>query len=167
MPDAPERRRFGLNVEPHEADLVDATYQFLPEAYAEDMLGAWEAVTPPSKEEITAAAEAAGVTEDRIRVEGGTARLREFLGKLMLPASRAEFDRMEPVLDGEGAPVLGDDGEPKMQLAHRYPDRVLVEMQRWLLEVYGLRPTSRSPGSLEPSVAEGGEPSTASTSDEG
>ena len=49
----------------------------------------------------------------------------------------------------------------------RYPDRVLIEMMRWLLEIHGLRPTGSSSGSsASPSTTKPGDESTERPSDE-
>jgi hypothetical protein len=76
------------------------------------------------------------------------AATKNFIAELMLDddAVDAFTDEADPAVPGAaGATVF---------LATKLPDRVLLEMQRWILGVYGLRPTGPSSDSSTSSSTE-------------
>lgn len=118
-----ERQRFSINTEPHVAEIGDDEYHFKPEVYTDELLDAWAELR------ALEAAQAAGATKDddpkviaeRIRKSG--AALKDFLAEMLMEDSVEKFK------------------------GTKFPDRVTVELMRWILGVYGLRPTTSSNGS--------------------
>lgn len=129
------QKKFTVNTEPHEADLGTAKLYFKPEIMSDELLDAWiplQAKLDDAREAIDGEATADVSRSDRlaeIRERGikTTQALREFLAELMVPESVEIFNGL------------------------KLSDRVLIELERWLLEVYGIRPTGPSVGSSTPS----------------
>lgn len=121
-----EKQSFAINTEPHEATIGDLVLLFEPEVYSDDFLDAWATFRAAA---AAAADDQAGDTAEAIRArtkavnQAGLA----FVASLMVPESAEAF------------------------LAARFPDRVIIELQRWILGVYGLRPTGASSESSAPS----------------
>lgn len=121
-------RTFQLRTEPHVAEIGDdIKLLFQPEVVSDEFLDKFE-VLQVAKRDL-------GNLEDLDADQLRTALVatREFLAGLMLPESAREFVGM------------------------RLPDRVLVELLEWVLELYGggNRPTGSSNGSAPASPPAG------------
>lgn len=128
-------KKFEINEEPHEAEIGSHTLRLKPEVLSDELLDSFVNMqmgfqSPAERD----AAEELDKTDpegraERLRTRGQrtTATLRAFVRSFLLEDSAVEFDQME------------------------IPDRVLLELQRWTMEVYGLRPTGPSSGSSMPS----------------
>lgn len=135
------RRKFELNTEPHVAEVGEHEFKFKPEVYSDEYLDAWANMQ----------AMLAGLNREdkdptaiKERAVTSTTAIKEFVAALMLPESAELFATI------------------------KLPDRVLLEIERWVLEVYGLRPTGSSSGSSEPSsTTTPSDPSTDDSSSEG
>jgi hypothetical protein len=112
-------KKFSINTEPHRAEVGDETYLFQPEIEGDELLDAWAALRDrvPDRGEGTD-----GLTADEMRERTRESRLalKEFVGSFMLDESRDAF------------------------IGAKLPDRVVLEMQQWMLETYGFRPTGPS-----------------------
>lgn len=126
------KKTFTLNTEPHIAEIGDVQLAFQPEVMGDEFLDAYEA--------LREAQSALGVDMDDLSaVESSqlrqvSAALKTFLARLMLPGSAEMFTEM------------------------RLPDRVLIELMEWSVELYGSggnRPTGRSSGSAQASPRTG------------
>lgn len=136
---------FALNEDPHQAEVGSHTFLFKPEVYSDELLDAWAALRA-----ITLQADAPGDDAAKIaeRTKAVNAATKSFIAELMLDddAVDAFTDDADPAVPGAaGATVF---------LATKLPDRVLLEMQRWILGVYGLRPTGPSSDSSTSSSTE-------------
>lgn len=136
------RKTFALNTEPHVAEIGGTELLFRPEIPGAEFLDAYETVAEAQKRLAVDPSKPDTVDVDKLRELTGV--LRGFLSTLMLPESVGAFEAMS------------------------LPDRVLVELLEWTMEVYGSRPPTSSTGSVAPSrragtSGKGGSPSRAST----
>ncbi|MFJ4702802.1 hypothetical protein ACIP5N_32080 [Streptomyces sp. NPDC088768] len=102
-------KSFALRTEPHVAEIGDTELLFAPEVYGDEFLDAYQ--------EIQDARRGMGQSEDD-EIDVAAVRdvhksIRVFLSKLMEPESATVFAEM------------------------RLPDRVLVELMEWAVELYG------------------------------
>src|SRR5688572_11256784 len=148
-----ERKSFQLNTEPHVAEIGEDTFLFHPEVYGDELLDSWAELRAKT---LAARSDTPGDDATKIaeRSKSLAAASKAFLGGLMLDDDElVAAIAKDPEL--EGAAGATRFAEVKL------PDRVMLELQRWILEVYGLRPTGASSGSSEPSpTLESGDDST-------
>nr|WP_237498022.1 hypothetical protein [Streptomyces sp. SID8377] len=136
--------------------------QFLPEVMGDQFMDAYSGL-------IEAQRTASGIdledlsTVDANQLRGAARAMRTFLAELMLPESAELFTRVHVVKDGqvlmqlpnrEAAQEYADqvEGGPAQVVdAFPLPDRILVQLLEWVVELYGggagERPTGPSSGS--------------------
>lgn len=156
------RKTFAINREPHVADLGDGTeLHFTPETYGDLFLDAYAELQDV---QATLGAEDGDMTNlsgDKLRNLYGA--IRKYLTKMMTEESAERFSRYEVRQGGEVVEVFRDRGEADTYCeglgsgarvhdkSIRLPDRVLIELMEWSIELYGggtkARPTGRSKGS--------------------
>ncbi|MEU2487025.1 hypothetical protein ABZ593_20755 [Streptomyces sp. NPDC012617] len=160
-------RKFALNKEPHAAEIGDTQLLFQPEVMGDEFMDAYAALRD--------AQDAAGIDVGNLdNVDPNTMRhvsraLRDFLAKVMLPESAQLMTQVDVVNAGT---VLGsyrtweeaEEHAAKVQGARatnslRLPDRVIVELMEWVVELYGggadRRPPTSSSGSAKASPRTG------------
>lgn len=125
------KKQFTLNKEPHEAQIGDdVTLLFAPEVDGDDFLDHYTELQDGLKELHVDLSDLANADVEKVRATKGV--LRTFMSKLMLPESRAEFEGL------------------------KLPDRVLIELLEWAVELYGGgRPSGSSNGSAPASSSPG------------
>lgn len=127
------RKTFALNTEPHVAEIGDVELQFRPEVMGDDFLDAYEAMQERNKLAGVDLNDPSGMTADQLRET--TAAARTFLSDLMMPESAQAFAEMP------------------------LPDRIVVALLEWTMEVYGgnggQRPPTSSSGSSKASPPRG------------
>jgi hypothetical protein len=167
------KKTITLNTEPHEAVVGTHTLLFQPEMYGDEFLDAYGRLMDVQKQ----LGDVSELSPDRIR--GLYAEMRGFLARLMLPETAEVFSRHEvTATDGtvisvhidrdaaEAAALEHADGATVEDKSLRLPDRVLVELMEWAVELYGgggSRPTGSSNGSASAS-SKGGTPGRAPSS---
>lgn len=119
-----QRQRFSINTEPHVAEVGDDEFHFKPEVYTDELLDAWAELRTIEKAEVAPGEDPKAAAE---RIRKANEATKGFLAEMMLEESASKF------------------------LGMKLPDRVTVELMRWILGVYGLRPTTSSNGSSESS----------------
>lgn len=150
-------KQFTLNTEPHVAQVGDVELKFQPEVYGDEFLDAYERLQEAHKRIGVDVSNLSGVEPAKLR---STVRsLRGFLASLMLPESAAVIARWDVVSNGK---VIGTYSDPEEAEEHvgrvkgaelrdesmRLPDRVLVQLLEWAVELYGgNRPPTSSTGS--------------------
>lgn len=117
------QKKFSINTEPHVAEIGTDEYLLKPEAYTDELLDAWANLRTLE----SGPADGADPKETAERMRAANNAVREFLAAMMLDESAERFRTA------------------------KLPDRVMIELMRWALEVYGLRPTTSSNGSSESS----------------
>ncbi|MFE9319234.1 hypothetical protein ACFYNV_29745 [Streptomyces albidoflavus] len=156
------RKSFALATEPHVAELpsLGLELQFLAEVMGDEYLDAYAEMRDMQKAET-------GVDVDDLegadveKVKAASSGLRVFLSRLMLPESAELITRVDVVRGGKtvnsfpswdeakahAERVKGGGARPVWAL--RLPDRVLVELLEWTVELYtgGRRPPTSSGGS--------------------
>lgn len=118
------KKTFALQTEPHIADVGGTELQFRPEVLGDEFLDFYSPIQEARQQLAASGEDMTNVPVEQIRELNAT--IRNFLGQLMLPESRETFVGM------------------------RLPDRVLVELLEWSLELYGggsQRPPTSSNGS--------------------
>lgn len=151
------KKTITLNTEPHEAEIGEHTLLFQPEMYGDEFLDAFGRLQDVQK----TLGDVSQLSGDRIR--SLYAEMRCFLARLMVPATAEIFSRHEvTAADGtvisvhidrdeaEAAALEHADGATVEDKSIRLPDRVLVELMEWVVELYGgggSRPTGSSNGS--------------------
>lgn len=154
------KKSFALNTEPHVATVGDTDLLFKPEVMGDefmDALGelkdAQRAASGVDLEDLQ------GLDADALR--SASRGLRGFLAELMLPESAGLFTRVEVIADGAVVATYQDREEAqeradgiagaKVVDALRLPDRILVQLMEWVIELYGggadERPPTSSSGS--------------------
>ncbi|MEU1815132.1 hypothetical protein ABZ543_08035 [Streptomyces roseifaciens] len=161
------KKTFTLNTVPHVAEIGDVELEFMPEVYGDQFLEHYEA--------LRAAQSSLGVDVDALsnvepaRLRQAVVALRVFLAKLMLPASAKTFAQWQVVAGGKTIGSYGDPAEAAEaagretgaeveDVSMRLPDRVLVELLEWAVELYGGgggRPSTSSNGSAQASRSPG------------
>ncbi|MGW6414359.1 hypothetical protein [Streptomyces sp. NPDC055055] len=179
-------KKFALNKDPHEAEIGDdVTLLFKPEVMGDEFLDSYTQLQETTKRLDVDLSDTANVDLEQVR-EAKTA-LRLFLAALMLPESAEHFARWEvraagKTVSSHPAPEQAREAAEGRKNARvvdaglRLPDRVLVELMEWVVELYGgaggqRPPTSSSdsaPASQRPGQrGRGASPSRASTSTRG
>ncbi|UJV42993.1 hypothetical protein [Streptomyces sp. AMCC400023] len=156
------RKSFAMNREPHVADLGDGTeLHFVPEVYGDRFLDAYGDLKEAQAALGAEDKEISELSGDRLRSLYGA--IRTYLAKMMTDESAAIFNRYEVSQAGTVVEVfqveelaltccegLGG-GARVIDKSLRLPDRVLIELMEWSLELYGggakARPTGPSKGS--------------------
>ncbi|MDN3056843.1 hypothetical protein PH213_20275 [Streptomyces sp. SRF1] len=139
------KKTFALNTEPHVADVGGTELLFQPEVMGDDFMDAYA--------ELREAQRGSGVDPDDLSdADPGQLRqvsraLRGFLAHLMLPESAELLTRLDVVADGAVIASFQDLEEAQEHADHttgakvvdglRLPDRVLVELMEWVIELYG------------------------------
>lgn len=153
-------RKFALNTEPHVAEVGDTELKFVPEVAGDEFLDAYT--------ELRDGQQNGGVDLDTLSgADAAAARrtlraVRVFLARLMMPESAELFLKLD-VVDSAGshlasfddlaeAEAFASEGEGRRVTdALRLPQRVIVELMEWVVELYGggagERPTGSSGGS--------------------
>jgi hypothetical protein len=168
---AKQTQQFTLNTEPHEAEVGPHTFLFKPEVYSDEYLEAWAtmrstyspvagiAPAEPTGDDGEAKSSAADATVDRAK-ENSVA-IKTFVAAMMLDDD--DVDATAEKRTAADDPISGPAGATVF-LQTKLPDRVVLELEQWILGVYGLRPTGPSSGSSEPSSTEpSGDASTGSS----
>lgn len=176
-------KKFALNTQPHEAEIGDVLLSFLPEVMGDEFLDAYGRLQETTRLLNVDLSDAANV--DLSKVREATVALRLFLASLMVPESAEVFVRWKVKVGGEVVASFGDPEEAREEAEHRenaevvdvgmrLPDRVLMELMDWVVELYGggQRPPTSSNGSAPASQRPGPSgratlPSKASTSTRG
>lgn len=173
------KKTITLNTEPHEATVGPHTLLFQPEMYGDEFLDAYGRLQEVQK--TLDSSDGAAMSGDRLRSLYG--EMRTFLARLMTEESGAMFSRFEVITpdevtqsvhlareDAEEAALEHAGGATVVDKSLRLPDRVLVELMEWVVELYGggNRPTGSSNGSAPASsragtAGKGPSPSRAST----
>ncbi|QKW06923.1 hypothetical protein HUT18_11495 [Streptomyces sp. NA04227] len=161
-----QRRQFTINTEPHVAEIGDVELLFQPEVMGDQFLDAYEDLQQTQKQLGVDINNLSGIAPDKLRAI--VQSLRVFLAKLMLPESAQVFARWEVVKGGKAVESFGTREEADAHAAEskgstvrdsgmRLPDRVLVELLEWAVELYGggQRPTGLSGGSAAASPPPG------------
>ncbi|MFI2300181.1 hypothetical protein ACH5AL_15260 [Actinacidiphila glaucinigra] len=156
------KKTFSLHTEPHVADVGGKELQFLPEVMGDQFMDAYSGL-------IEAQRAASGIdledlaTVDSNKLRGAARAMRAFLAELMLPESAGLFTRLNVVKDGKvlesfpdrvDAERFADEvegGGAVVVDAFPLPDRILVQLLEWVVELYGggadERPPTSSTGS--------------------
>ncbi|MFF2612380.1 hypothetical protein [Kitasatospora sp. NPDC058046] len=157
-------KKFALNTTPHVAEVGAHTLLFQPEALGDEFLESYSRLQGTYKGlnlDLTNPALDLGQVRD------ATVALRQFLASLMLPESAEEFARWDVVVGGKTASSHGDPAEAReaadgrkgarvVDRGLRLPDRVLIELMEWVVELYGgQRPPTSSSGSATASPRPG------------
>ncbi|MGD9485747.1 hypothetical protein WDH52_21255 [Streptomyces sp. TRM70308] len=140
-------KKFALNTQPHVAEIGDdVTLYFRPEVMGDEFLDSYGRLQETQKFLNVDLSDAASV--DLSHVRQVNVELRVFLASLMLPESAEEFARWEVQVGGKtvsshGEPEVarkaaeGRKGATVVDAGLRLPDRVLVELMEWVVELYG------------------------------
>lgn len=157
-------RDFALNTEPHIANVGETQLRFQPEVMGDEFLEAYAVMRDATKrKEGVDVAELDTSSPQALRAV--TRSLRLFLAELMLPESADLLTRLDVVvgedvvksfndLDEANAWAASHTGTPaKVRDALRLPDRILVQLLEWTVELYsgGKRPPTQSGDSVTPS----------------
>ncbi|MFD4314981.1 hypothetical protein [Streptomyces sp. NPDC058548] len=161
-------KKFSLNTSPHEAEIGDdVTLRFLPEVMGDQFLDTYSQLQETMKRLNVDLSDMAAV--DLAQVRETTQALRVFLASLMVPESAAEFVSWEvrnasgKVLSSHRTPDEAReaaDGKKNVTVVDagmRLPDRVLIELLEWVVELYGggQRPPTSSNASAPASSSPG------------
>ncbi|WP_228995203.1 hypothetical protein [Streptomyces sp. DH8] len=153
-------RTFALNTEPHIATVGSVDLGFQPEVMGDDFMDGYMALRDAQR--------GAGVDVENLEdadpsvLRGVTNALRSFLADLMVEDSAKLFLSADVVqarevvgtyatwAEAEAAAADLDGASARWTL--RLPDRVIVELMEWVVELYsgGSRPTTSSSGSSRP-----------------
>ncbi|MGC0418413.1 hypothetical protein [Embleya sp. AB8] len=160
-------KKFALNTEPHIAVVGDVELLFQPEVMGDEFLDAYSRLQDTTKRLNIDLADATNADLGTLRE--ATVALRMFLVSLMLPESATVFARWDVVVSGGKVVASHADPEEAREAAGgrkgarvvdqsmRFPDRVLVELLEWVVELYGggTRPPTSSNGSALASSSPG------------
>lgn len=164
-------KTFTLNTEPHLAEIGEHKLYFLPEVYGDEFLDAYNRLVEAQKG--LAGSDPSETSTDELRLM--YQEMRTFLARLMADESARTFCRFEvvPLSGGEHlGPYLSREeaDEAALEVAGgatvedrslRLPDRILVQIMEWVVELYGgktggdSRPTGSSSASPRPSSRAG------------
>ncbi len=159
-------KQITLNTEPHVAEVGPYRLLFTPEVYGDQFLDAYASLQEVQRE--FGDGDLSTLSGDKLR--GLYGELRGFLTRLMTPEGAAEFNRFEIVWRGDRSGPYASRTEAEMyadslaadatveDLSIRLPDRVLVELMEWVVELYGgggSRPTGSSNASARASSTAG------------
>jgi hypothetical protein len=159
------RKKITLNTEPHVVEIGDTELLFLPEVMGDEFVDAFGELKEAQKA-------ASGIdlddlsTLDQSMIRGAARAMRAFLARLMLPESADLFTRIN-VVDTAGTMLesFHDQDEAKAYAeqhkgsrtvdAFPLPDRVLVDIMEFVVQLYGAgadeRPPTSSSASSKPS----------------
>lgn len=130
-------QEFTVNTANHVATIPGiGEFEFHPEAYSGELLDARIALTAAQ-----AKYRAADTAEEKAR-DTGTGELDADAVATQTEALKA----LNATVKGFVGDLMIEDSKERW-LATKLPDRTVVEVQNWILGVYGLRPTSPSNGS--------------------
>ncbi|MFF1834245.1 hypothetical protein ACFVXE_08570 [Streptomyces sp. NPDC058231] len=160
-------RSFALNTVPHVADIGGFELYFEPEVMGDDFMDAYQSLIDAQKSSGVSLDGLSGV--DPAQLRRVSRALRDFLARLMLPESAELFTRLDVVVDGKPVESFADAAEAEAYAAEianarvvdglRLPDRVLVELLEWVVELFGggagQRPPTSSGGSAATSPPRG------------
>ncbi|MFD8509720.1 hypothetical protein ACFV27_01040 [Streptomyces antimycoticus] len=157
------KKTFALNSEPHIATVGGTDLEFLPEVMGDEFMDAFAELR-----EAQQAAKGLDMNDlstlDPAALRGAARGMRAFLARLMLPESATAFTRLNVV---RGDQVLGsfqdwdqaqeaadaaEGGGARVVWAMPLPDRVLVELLEWVVELYGGGADERPPTSSSASA---------------
>lgn len=155
-------KTFALNTKPHTADVGGTEFQFLPEVMGDEFLDAYQEMRQSHMQEkgVDVGDLEAGDVESLRVVAAG---LRTFLSRLMLPESAALITRVDVIKGGEvlesfadweaATKYAGDVAGAAAKWGFRVPDRILLELLEWVIELYAgsKRPPTSSGASARPS----------------
>ncbi|MGA5497695.1 hypothetical protein ACPCSP_25360 [Streptomyces cinereoruber] len=160
------KKSFKLNTEPHEAEIGDVTLLFTPEVMGDDFLEHYQELRGMQSMVGVDLTDMSQLDPDKLRAV--VASIRVFLARLMLPESAEVFACWDVVRDGEtigsfrdpqeaADAASGEDGATVENRSMKLPDRVLIELMEWAVELYGggNRPTGSSSGSAQASPTAG------------
>jgi hypothetical protein len=161
------RKTFTINTEPHVADVGGTELLFQPEVMGDQFLDHYEQLRDAQAALGVDVGDLSKVEPARLREVVGA--LRTFLARMMMPESAARFARYEVTAAGKKLGVFVDPAEAAELAGRRkggkvedksmpLPDRVLVELLEWVVELYGgggTRPTGSSNGSAPASPSPG------------
>ncbi|WP_225846888.1 hypothetical protein [Streptomyces sp. HPF1205] len=127
-------KRFSLHTEPHVAEIGDElAFEFRPEVDGDEFLDAYDALKERYSGLQLAGGDLGSIETSDLREAIGA--VRAFLGSLMLPGSVARF---------ESTPL---------------PNRIVMQLLEWAMEIYGgndgQRPPTSSPASATTSPRAG------------
>lgn len=159
------KKSFALNTDPHVADVGGTELSFQPEVMGEEFMDAYLLLRDAQKLLKTGKGE--DETDlDPTSVRNANRALRTFLAELMVPESAELFSKVDvlkggkvlesfPTRDaGEAYAAKVKGGGAKVVDSVRLPDRVLVELMEWTVDLYGgksKRPPTSSSGSSKAS----------------
>ncbi|MFJ5890268.1 hypothetical protein [Streptomyces californicus] len=150
-------KTFALNTEPHIATVGSIDLAFKPEVMGDDFMDGYMALRDAQR--------GAGVDVENLEdadpsaLRGVTNALRFFLADVMVEDSAKLFLRADVVQArevvatyptwAEAEAAAADLDEASVRWTLRLPDRVIVELMEWVVELYGggSRPTTSSSGS--------------------
>ncbi|WP_328434589.1 hypothetical protein [Streptomyces sp. NBC_00425] len=155
------QKQFALRTEPHVAQIgADLELRFTAEVYGDEFLDAYAELQEAQAALGAADGDMSKLTGDKLRVL--YTAIRTFLFKMMTEESADRFQRFE-VHQGDAVEVFRDRAEADLYAGRlegaarvvdksvRLPDRVLIELMEWSVELYGgggeTRPTGPSKGS--------------------
>lgn len=162
------KKTFTLNTEPHVAEIGDDTeLLFLPEVMGDEFLDGYTRLRDAQKKLGMEGNDLSQVDPSVVRLV--VVSLRVFLAGLMLPESATQFAQWHVVVDGTVTGSYSDpddaheaaaklDGATVVDVSMRLPDRVLVQLLEWAVELYGggtNRPPTSSTGSAQASRSPG------------
>lgn len=159
-------KTFALNTEPHVAHVGDTALEFRPEVMGDDFMEAYAGLREAQQANGLDVENLASVDPSQLR--GVHRSLRTFLAALMLPESAELFLRLDVVkaekvlssfdtVEAAEAAAKKAKGGARVIDGLRLPDRVLVELLEWVVELYGggQRPPTSSGGSAPASPPAG------------
>ncbi|MFE3118761.1 hypothetical protein [Streptomyces niveus] len=158
-------KTFSINTQPHVADVGGTELLFQPEVMGDDFMDAYAELSNTQQNSGVDLDDLQGTDPAQLRVAARA--LRTFLAELMLPESAELFTRLDVVRDGKVLKSFSDRDEAEKYAednpgsrvvdALRLPDRVLVELLEWAVELFGggKRPPTSSGGSASKSTPPG------------
>lgn len=159
-------KSFALNTKPHIANIGDEELELRPEVMGDEFLDAYNKLQEITSNLRLDPEDTSHVDTDEVRKAGAATRV--FLAGLMLPDSAGRFAQWE-VRAADGA-VLGShptpdeareeadtvEGSTVVFTGMVLPDRIIVDLLEWSVELYGgQRPPTSSSGSAPASPPRG------------
>ncbi|MGW1352841.1 hypothetical protein ACWCQE_26765 [Streptomyces sp. NPDC002409] len=160
------RKSFAFNTEPHVAELGDVELHFVPEVMGDEFLDGYARIIELQQQ--FKEKPGGGIEEvDADQLRHLITELRAFLAALMVPESRARFNRYVVTKAGKAVEAYTDRAEAEAKAASlkgatvldesmQLPQRVLMELLEWCSDIYGGgRPPTSSTGSAAASPPRG------------
>ncbi|TDC23417.1 hypothetical protein E1265_12835 [Streptomyces sp. 8K308] len=159
------RKAFALHTEPHIADVGGTELAFQPEVMGDQFVTNYEALQNRLEDGGVDLNNLAGVTASAMRMT--TTAIRMFIASVMVPESASMFARWDVVRDGQvlatfqnpddaGELAADTQGAEVVDASMPLPDRILVGLLEWAIELYGGgRPPTSSTDSAAPSPTPG------------